>query len=671
MNKYSACLTPLDLGHVVLKNRFMMGSMHTGLEEAENGYARMAAFYAERAAGGAGLIVTGGVSPNRDGRLGLGEAEKTVPECMDHHRIITDAVHQHDGRILLQLLHAGRYSKHDAPVAPSPIKAPIVRYAPRMLSGDEILQTIDDFARAAVLAKEAGYDGVEVMGSEGYLISQFLAERTNQRDDEWGGGWQKRLRFAVETVSAVRRAVGEDFILMFRISVLELVEGGMTGEQVIQLARAVESAGASMLDSGIGWHEARIPTIMGSVPHGAFREATARVSQAVSIPVVACNRINHPAVAEQIIASGQADMVSMARPWLADENFVKRVAAGQAECINTCIACNQACLDHIFNQREASCLVNPRACRETLLNPAPAAVSKRIAVVGGGPGGMATACALAERGHGVTLFEARDRLGGQFNMASVIPGKSDYAETVRYFGNRLDATGVEIRVGHYVSAEELIEQKFDEVVLATGVHPRMPSIPGITHKNVLSYADVLLEGNSVGRRVAIIGAGGIGFDMAEFLSADSSLEIEEFKREWGIDEAPGRAGGLAPEATPEQSQREIYLCQRKEGGFGRSLGKTTGWAIRASLEKRGVMLIGGAQYELIDEQGLHLSTANGARLLEVDSIVLCAGQEENRELEVPLRQAGVSVHLIGGADVAAELDAKRAIEQGYRLALEL
>jgi 2,4-dienoyl-CoA reductase (NADPH2) len=669
MNLYTASLAPLDLGHVVLKNRFMMGSMHTGLEEAENGYARMAAFYAERAAGGAALIVTGGVSPNNAGKLGLGEAERNVPESAHHHRIITDAVHEHDGRILLQLLHAGRYSKHAAPVAPSALQAPITRHMPRALEAAEIEQTIVDFAVASAAAQDVGYDGVEIMGSEGYLISQFLAARTNQRDDDWGGDWQRRKRFATEVVGHARQRVGPNFIIMFRISVLELVEGGMTGEEIVDLARSVEAAGASMLDSGIGWHEARIPTIMGAIPHGGFRWATRRVKEAVSIPVVACNRINHPDTAEQIIGDGDADMVSMARPWLADANFVRHVATAEPEKINTCIACNQACLDLIFGGVEATCLVNPRACRETKINSQPAPRPKRIAVIGGGPGGMSCTATLAERGHKVTLYEAHDRLGGQFNMASVIPGKADYAETVRYFSKRITDAGVDIQTGRVISAAELIDNDFDEFVIATGVTPRVPEIDGIDHASVLTYTDVLLGGKAVGERVAIIGAGGIGFDVAEFLLGDSESDIEHFNQEWSIDMSMQSVGGLLEQPVSHQATREVYLCQRSSSRFGRGLGKSTGWALRAGLERKGLKLVGAVTYLRIDDAGLHINDAEGDRLLEVDNIIVCAGQLERRELVAPLKATGKPVHLIGGADVAAELDAKRAIEQGTLLGI--
>ena len=671
MKQYSASLQPLDLGHVVLKNRFMMGSMHTGLEEAQNGFQRMAAFYAERAAGGASLIVTGGISPNEAGKLGLGPAERTMVSMVDKHRLITNAVHEHDGRILLQLLHAGRYSKHESPVAPSAIQAPITRHAPRELGGDEIIQTIEDFASSAALAQQAGYDGVEIMGSEGYLISQFLAARTNQRNDEWGGDWLRRKKFAVSVVKKVRQAVGPDWIIMFRISVLDLVEGGMTQEQIVDLARDVEAAGASLLDSGIGWHESRVPTIMGSVPHGGFSWATRRVKEVVGIPVIACNRINHPDIAENIITRGDADMVSMARPWLADAAFAQKVQSGESDRINTCIACNQACLDLIFGGKEATCLVNPRACRETLIDVQPATAIKRMAVVGAGVAGLSCASTLAKRGHKVTLFEATSHLGGQFNLAAAIPGKDDYRQTIRYFQQQLAKYDVDVQLNHYVEATELKDADFDEVVLASGINARKPDIPGIDGPNVMAYAEVLLGEKTPGRSVAIIGAGGIGFDMAEFLVGSTHDGAEAFAHEWGIEMSNQQSGGLLTETTTFPAEREIYLCQRNDRKFGRTLGKSTGWALRISLEKRGINFVGNAHYIAIDENGLHIEQSGEHKTLAVDTVVICAGQTENRQLHDQLQSLDIKSHLIGGADLAAELDAKRAIEQGLLLALQI
>ncbi len=670
---FEKCLEPLDLGFTRLKNRFMMGSMHTGLEEAKDGVARMAAFYAERAAGGAALIVTGGVSPNIDGMLGLGQAERSFPDIAASHGEITDAVHRHDTKILLQLLHAGRYSKHDHPVAPSPIQSPISRCPPRELTGQDIEQTIEDFARSAVLARENGYDGVEIMGSEGYLISQFLAGRSNHRNDEWGGDWDRRKRFAAEVVRRVCESAGPDWIIMFRISVLELVEGGMSLDEILDLAGVVEAAGANMLDSGIGWHEAQIPTIMGMVPHGGFSWATGRVRQVVSIPVIACNRINTPGVAERIVADGDADMVSMARPWLADAAFGRKTAEGRGDSINTCIACNQACLDHIFGGRQATCLVNPRACRETEISVEPCKNSRRFAVVGAGPAGLACAVTLAERGHLVDLYESSRRIGGQFNMAGVIPGKQDYGETIRYFQHRIDGLpNLTLFTVTEATSNDLLKGAYDQYVLATGVKPRTLELPGIDHPMVLSYVDVLLHGKPVGARAAIIGAGGIGFDVAEFLSGDKpEQDVAQFSREWGIDISDTFRGGLTPGRTTKPSARKIWLCQRSAQRFGRTLGKTTGWAIRASLKAKGVEFLGSLNYQKIDDAGLHVEVDGENRILEVDNVVVCAGQVECTDLYQPLIEAGASVHLIGGADLAAELDAKRAIEQGVLLAARI
>jgi 2,4-dienoyl-CoA reductase (NADPH2) len=669
-------LSPLQVGTTTLKNRILMGSMHTGLEEAPDGYARMAAFYAERARGGVALMVTGGISPNREGRLGLGEGEPAFPEHADRHRVITSAVHEAGGKILLQLLHAGRYSKQEALVAPSAIRAPINKFEPRELSGDDIRRTIEDFADATVLAAEVGYDGVELMGSEGYLVSEFLSPRTNKRTDEWGGSWENRKRLFVETVRRSREKAGTDVMLMARVSVLDLVEGGMTGEEAVDLARSLEVAGADILNSGIGWHEARIPTIMSSVPHNAFVWATKRIKQVVSIPVIASNRINAPDRAETVIAAGDADMVSMARPFLADADFVAKAVAGKAEEINTCIACNQACLDNIFSGRIASCLVNPRACRETELNIEPATAPGKFAVVGAGPGGMAAAATLAERGHAVTLFEAEDRLGGQFNMAMAVPGKEDYGETTRYFANRMERLGVDIRLSTRASAADLIDGGFDAVVLASGVTPRVLDLPGADHPKALSYVDVLWHRRPVGEKVAIIGAGGIGFDVAEFLSRDTAsgegpAEIAEFLEEWGVDTSLREAGGVTPAGPVMRSDRAITLCQRSDKRFGSTLGKSTGWAIRAALQMKGVAFVGGVTYRAIDDAGLHVTIGDEDSVIEADTVVICAGQEPARDLLAPLEAAGVPVHLIGGAEEAAELDAQRAIDQATRLAARL
>ncbi|GJL83114.1 MAG: NADPH-dependent 2,4-dienoyl-CoA reductase [marine bacterium B5-7] len=670
---YPRCFEPLDLGFRSLANRLIMGSMHTGLEEIEDGYRKLAVFYAARAAGGAGLIVTGGLSPNRDGMLGLGPMEHSFPDCYHEHRQITQAVHAAGGVIALQLLHAGRYARHDHPVAPSAIQSPINRHAPRSMTKDEIAGTIEDFAASAVLAREVGYDGVEIMGSEGYLVSQFLCERTNQRDDEYGGSWEHRKRLAVDIVQAVRKAVGSDWIIMFRLSVIDLIEGGMTAQQTMDLARSVEAAGANLLDSGIGWHESRVPTIMGGVPHGAFAHYTRRVKQAVSIPVAACNRINRPDIAESLLVNGDADLISMARPWLADADFGSKAEAGRADEINTCIACNQACLDFIFSGRAASCLVNPLAARETEIPLSTTASPQRIAVVGAGPGGLACAVTLAERGHEVELFETAERIGGQFNLARVIPGKSDYAETIRYFERRLlSFDNVTIHCGTQVGATELIDEGFDSVVIATGVRPRQPSIEGIDHPMVIGYQQ-LLEGASAGARVAIIGAGGIGFDVAEYLTHPSGDNVvQEYEQVWGIDPSPNNAGGLVDNSNVYvTSARSVYLCQRKPGRFGATLGKSTGWALREGLRKKGVEMIAAVDYRLIDDRGLHIEVDGTPRLLEVDTIVVCAGQDSLDDLYAPLLDAGIQTRLIGGARKASELDARQAIDEAVRLAARL
>jgi len=674
MSPYPHLLAPLDLGFTTLKNRVLMGSMHTGLEDVPGGYERMAAFFAERARGEVGLMVTGGVPPNAEGRFGLSDAALDETADLDGHRQITRAVHEAGGKILMQVLHTGRYGQHPDAVAPSSIRAPINRVTPRELTAAEVEQTIDDFADCAVLAREAGYDGVEIMGSEGYLITQFICARTNQRQDDWGGPYENRIRFATEVVRRTRAKVGRDFIIMFRISVLDLVDGGSTGEEIVELAQAIEAAGADILNSGVGWHEAQVPTIMHSVPRGAFAWASRRVKQAVSIPVIASNRINNPTQAETALARGDADMVSMARPFLADADWVGKAMADRADEINTCIACNQACLDHIFTGQVATCLVNPRACNETELAIAPATAARRIAVVGAGPGGLAYAATAAERGHLVTLYEAADRIGGQFNMAMAIPGKEDYAETIRYYQAQIDRLGIDLRLNHRATAAELAAAGYDEVVLATGVTPRVPAIDGLDHPMVLSYADVLWDRVPVGKRVAIVGAGGIGFDVAEFLShADGPQDpahpdIEAFLVEWGIDPAIGTAGGLAPSGPQMSSARQLYLCQRTPGRFGGTLGKSTGWALRAGLQMKGMETISGVAYRRIDDAGLHITVDGEERLLEVDNVVICAGQESQRELLADLEAAGVTVRLIGGADEAGELDAQRAINQGVRLA---
>ena len=665
---YPRLFQPLDLGFTQLKNRVVMGSMHLGLEEAEHGFERMAAFYAERAAGGAALIVTGGIGPNAEGGVGIGAAVMTTPEEAAEHRVVTDAVHAAGGKIAMQILHTGRYAYNPNAVAPSPLQAPINPVKPKELDQAGIEQQIADFVRAAQLAQSAGYDGVEIMGSEGYLLNQFIALRTNHRTDDWGGSYENRIRLAVEIVRQVRQAVGRDFIIIFRLSMIDLVEGGSSIDEVITLGHQIAKAGATIFNTGIGWHEARIPTIATSVPRAAFTWVSARLRAEMPIPVITSNRINTPEVAEAVIARGDADMVSMARPFLADANFVTKSAAGKSDEINTCIGCNQACLDAIFSGQITSCLVNPFACNETHMQLRPAQTAKQIAVVGAGPAGLAAATTAARRGHDVTLFEAANQIGGQFNIAKQIPGKEEFYETLRYFSKEIELSGVTLKLNHRVAAESLAA--FDEVILATGVVPRRPNIPGIDHPKVLGYLDVI-SGAPVGPRVAVIGAGGIGFDISEYLihsGPSASQDIETFMQEWGIDmsfQARGGVEGMVPQIAP--AAREVFLLQRKSKKVGAGLGKTTGWIHRTNLAKRGVQMMAGVTYEKIDDDGLHITQAGTAHLLQVDSIVLCAGQEPERGLAADLPQA----HLIGGADVAAELDARRAIDQGTRLALTL
>ena len=647
--------------------------MHTGLEDRRRDFPKLAAYFAERARGGAALMVTGGIAPNITGWLKPFGGKLSWPWEVQKHRQVTAAVHAEGGRICMQILHAGRYGYHPLSVAPSRLKSPINPFTPRQLSERGIERQIRDFVNCAKLAREAGYDGVEIMGSEGYLINEFLAARTNLRKDRWGGSFENRLRFATEIVRRTRAAVGSDFILIFRLSTLELVEGGASLEEVIASAKAVEAAGASIINTGIGWHESRIPTIATSVPRAAFAFATARLKGEVSIPLVASNRINMPDVAEAILAGGDADMVSMARPFLADSDWVNKARTGQAQSINTCIACNQACLDHVFQNKKASCLVNPRAGRETELNYQPARVRKRIAVVGAGVAGLACATVAAERGHAVTLFEAHDEVGGQFNLARKIPGKEEFNETIRYFLQRIAATGVDLRLSTAADITALAD--YDEVVLATGVAPRVPPIEGIEHDKAISYPDLLSGRRIAGPRVAVIGAGGIGFDVAEFLVQDApstSLDAPRWRAEWGIDETmQARAGIEGIQAQVEAPEREVWLLQRTEGALGRRLGKTTGWIHRATLKRAQVTMLGGVEYERIDDAGLHIRVDGNSRTLAVDHVIICAGQQSRRELLAPLQARGQSCHLIGGAELAAELDAKRAIAQGSELAASL
>ncbi|MCX7645722.1 MAG: NADPH-dependent 2,4-dienoyl-CoA reductase [Rhodobacteraceae bacterium] len=675
MTAYPHLLAPLDLGHVTLPNRVLMGSMHTGLEETRD-WNRVAAFYAERAANGVALIVTGGMAPNREGAVFPGAAGLFSADDIANHRIVTDRVHAAGGRIAMQILHAGRYAYGPDCVAPSAVKSPISPFVPRELDEAGIEKQIADIATAAARAREAGYDGVEVMGSEGYFLNQFLVTRTNRRTDRWGGSFENRMRLPVEVVRRVRQAAGADFIVIYRISLIDLVPGGSTWDEVVALARAIEAAGASMLNTGIGWHEARVPTIATSVPRRAFTWLTGRLRPEVGIPVITSNRINTPEVAEQVLAEGCADMVSMARPFLADAAFVRKAAEGRGDEIAPCIACNQACLDHTFSGRLTSCLVNPRACHETELVYAPAPKPKRIAVVGAGPAGMMTAIVAAGRGHRVTLFEKADEIGGQLTMACVIPGKEEFHGLVAWFGRMLERSGVDLRLGTEATVPDLAG--FDAVVVATGVVPRDPGIPGQEAPNVLSYIDVLRGGAPVGRRVAIVGAGGIGFDVAEFLVHRGTSPTEDlalWQREWGVGDPATAAGGLAPEGPrPEPPARQVTLLQRKAEKLGRRLGKTTGWIHRASLEMKGVRMIGGVNYERIAPEGLHVSfgaARENPTLIEADTIVLCAGQEPLRALADALADRGIAAHVIGGADVAAELDAKRAIDQAARLAAVL
>ena len=669
---YPHLLAPLDLGFTTLRNRTLMGSMHTGLEEEKNGFERMAAFYAERARGGVGLIVTGGFAPNLAGRVYHFGSQLSFFWQVGKHRIITEAVHAAGGKIALQILHTGRYGYHPLNVAPSKLRAPINRFTPRALTQWGIRKTIGDYARCARLAQKAGYDGVEIMGSEGYLINQFIAPQTNQRTDQWGGSFENRIRLAVETVKATRAKVGPNFIIIFRLSMLDLVEGGSNWEEVVALAKAIEAAGATIINTGIGWHEARIPTIATMVPRAAFTWVTKRLKGEVGIPLITTNRINTPEVAEDVLASGCADMVSMARPFLADAFFVNKAAANKGDEINTCIACNQACLDHIFNGKLTSCLVNPRACHETELKIVKSEFPKKVAVVGAGPAGLACATTAAERGHAVTLFDAADRIGGQFNIAKQIPGKEDFNETIRYFGRRIQTTGVTLKLNERVDAETLKAGAFDHVILATGITPRKLNIPGIDSEKVASYLDIIEGRKQAGKTVAIIGAGGIGFDVGEFLTHahDDKSEAERFNDEWGIDPTYANRGGLKP-VVDEKSPRRVFLLQRKSSKVGDGLAKTTGWIRRTLLKKRGVKMLAGVDYERIDEAGLHITINGEPKTLPVDTIVVCAGQESRRELQEPLAAAGIPVTLIGGADLASELDAKRAIDQGTRVAAAL
>jgi len=670
-NPYPHLLAPLDLGFRTIKNRSLMGSMHTNLEEYPNGFPRMARYFADRAKGGIGIIVTGGFAPNLEGGGMPNATMVSTPQEIENHRLITDEVHKEDGVICLQILHTGRYAYHPDLVSCSPLQAPINPFIPKELDEAGIEKQISDFVSCALNAQTAGYDGVEIMGSEGYFINQFICKRTNQRTDRWGGSYQNRIRLATEIMRRTREAVGREFIVIFRISMLDLVEGGSTWDEVVELAKAIEQAGASIINTGIGWHEARVPTIATSVPRGAFVAITKRMKQEVSIPLITTNRINTPDIAEQVLAEGNADIVSMARPLLADPDFMVKAAANKADEINTCIGCNQACLDHIFNVKLVSCLVNPRACHETELVIKPANSEKKIAIVGAGPAGLAAATTAASRGHKVTLFEAGDKIGGQFNIAMQVPGKEEFSETIRYFKRQIELTGVDLKLNTRVSAQDLND--FDEVLLATGIVPNTPAIEGIDNAIVMNYLDVLRDKKMVGKRVAIIGAGGIGFDTAEFLShqgASVSLDKDAYAKEWGYDLSGQTPGGLVkPQMTP--SPREIFLVQRKKSKVGAHLGKSTGWIHRTVLKNKGVEMIKSASYTKVCDRGLTIEIGGESRLLEVDNVIICAGQNSQRELQQQLKDNNVKVTLIGGADVAAELDAKRAIKQGTEVASAL
>ena len=675
MTQYKHIFEPLDLGFTTLKNRILMGSMHTGLEEEKNGFQKIAAYYAERAKGGVGLIVSGGIAPNIQGWTGPFSARMSTKKHAKRHKVITDAVHKEGGKICMQILHSGRYGYHPFAVAPSAIKSPISPFKPFKLKQSGIRRTIRDFVNAAKLAKLAGYDGVEIMGSEGYLINEFIVEKTNKRTDNYGGSYENRMRLPIALVKQTREAVGKEFIIIYRLSMLDLVEKGSTWEEVVALGKEIEKVGATIINTGIGWHEARIPTIATSVPRAAFTWVTKKMKEELSIPLVTSNRINMPETAEKILAEGHADMISMARPFLADPEWVRKAAANKSDEINTCIGCNQACLDHVFQRKVASCLVNPRACHETELNYLPTQEKKKIAVVGAGPAGLAASTIAAQRGHAVTLFDSEKETGGQFNMAKQIPGKEEFYETIRYFNKQIELHHVSLKLNTRVTAEDLIHGNFDEVIVATGIKPRTLKIEGIDHPKVLSYIDVLKFKKPVGKRVAVIGAGGIGFDVSEYLTHEgesTSLNIDSWLKEWGIDKTmKARSGIEGVTETVNPSPREVFMFKRSKGKFGGNLGKTTGWIHRSTLKKKKVQFITNVQYTKIDDEGLHYVQNEEQKLLAVDTIVICAGQVPLKELVAPLEAAGIKALIVGGADVAAELDAKLAINQACRLAANI
>ncbi len=672
MTKYKHIFQPLDLGFTTIKNRILMGSMHTGLEEEKDGYKKIAAFYAERARGGVGLIVTGGIAPDIQGCTNPFSARMSTKKHAKKHKIITEAVHKEGGKICMQILHAGRYGYHPLNVAPSSVKSPITPFKPFKLKKSGIIRTIKNFVKSAILAKEAGYDGVEIMGSEGYLINQFIVKRTNHRNDDWGGSYENRMKLPVELVKQTREKAGENFIIIYRLSMLDLIENGSSWNEVIVLAGEIEKAGATIINTGIGWHEARIPTIATSVPRAAFTWVTQKMKKEFSIPLITSNRINMPETAEKVLASGHADMVSMARPFLADSDWVNKAKEEKDDEINTCIACNQACLDHVFDRKKASCLVNPRACHETELNYLFAENKKKIAVVGAGPAGLAAATTAAQRRHDVTLFDKESEIGGQFNIAKQIPGKEEFYETLRYFNKQIELHNITLKLNTKINAENLVGGEFDEIILATGIIPRIPAIEGIEHEKVLSYIDVLKHKKPVGKRVAVIGAGGIGFDVSEYLTHEgesTSRNIDAWLHEWGIDktlEARSGIEGVKKQVPP--SPRELFMFKRSKGNFGDKLGKTTGWIHKANLKKKNVQFINQVQYNKIDDEGLHYTQNEKQKVLNADNIIICVGQLPLKKLQEQLKAKGINAHLIGGADFVAGLDAKKAINQGSRLA---